>query len=124
MQHQDQAKLQDSNAQSANADGTDGAYGDQNEQLKALGPVSCGETETAPHSLFDVVEHLEVVCEAILGQGQITVGRLTELQVDDLIKLDRTPADPIDIRVNGRTIARGEIVTIDDRFAIRLTQIG
>ena len=38
--------------------------------------------------------------------------------------LDRSPADPVDIRIGGKTIARGEIVTIDDRFAIRLTEVG
>ncbi len=85
------------------------------------------ETETKPassESRSRLVDHVEIGCEAVLGQGDITIGRLEALAEGDVIALDRTPADPIDIRVNGRTIARGEIVTVDDRFAVRLTEIG
>ena len=71
-----------------------------------------------------LVDHVEVVCEAVLGNGTISIGRLSQLAKGDVIALDRTPADPVDIRVNGKVIARGEIVTVDDRFAVRLTEIG
>ena len=73
---------------------------------------------------IELVDHVTVECEAVLGHGKLTIGRLGELAKGDTIALDRNPADPIDIRVNGKTIARGQIVTIDDRFAIQLTQIG
>lgn len=71
-----------------------------------------------------LVDHVEVTCEAVLGSGDITIGKLNALAKGDVIALDRSPADPVDIRVNGKTIARGEIVTVDDKFAIRLTEIG
>lgn len=71
-----------------------------------------------------LVDHVEVSCEAILGGGDISIGRLNDMSKGDVITLDRSPADPVDIRVNGKTIARGEIVTVDDKFAIRLTEIG
>ncbi|GAA4044787.1 FliM/FliN family flagellar motor switch protein [Parerythrobacter jejuensis] len=71
-----------------------------------------------------LVDHVEVTCEAVLGSGEITVGKLNALAKGDVVALDRSPADPVDIRVNGKTIARGEIVTVDDKFAIRLTEIG
>lgn len=71
-----------------------------------------------------LVDHVEVTCEAILGSGDLTIGKLNAMAKGDVIALDRSPADPVDIRVNGKTIARGEIVTVDDKFAIRLTEIG
>lgn len=71
-----------------------------------------------------LVDHVEVTCEAILGSGELTIGKLNAMAKGDVIALDRSPADPVDIRVNGKTIARGEIVTVDDSFAIRLTEIG
>lgn len=71
-----------------------------------------------------LVDHVEVTCEAIIGGGTTTIGKLNSLAKGDVIALDRSPADPIDIRVNGKVIARGEIVTVDDRFAVRLTEIG
>ncbi len=72
----------------------------------------------------ELVDHVAVAYEAVLGGGEMSIGRLGTLGSGDIISLDRSPADPVDIRVNGKTIARGEIVTVDDHFAIRLTQIG
>lgn len=71
-----------------------------------------------------LLDHVEIGCEAVLGSGSITIGRLNAMAKGDVLTLDRSPADPVDIRVNGKTIARGEIVTVDDRFAIRVTEIG
>jgi flagellar motor switch protein FliN/FliY len=71
-----------------------------------------------------LVGHLEVSCEAVLGEGTLTIAGLEKLRPGDTVPLDRSPADAVDIRVGGKTIARGEIVTIDDRFAIRLTEVG
>ncbi len=86
--------------------------------------IGKNELEHKTDDRGSIVDHVEVVCEAILGNGTITIGRLSELAKGDIISLDRTPADPVDIRLNGKTIARGEIVTVDDRFAVRLTEIG
>lgn len=71
-----------------------------------------------------LVDHVEVICEAILGSGSITIGQLDKLAPGETLVLDSSPADPAEIRVNGKVIARGEVVTVDDRFAIRLTEIG
>lgn len=71
-----------------------------------------------------LVGHLEVSCEAVLGQGAMTIADLEKLKPGDTVPLDCSPADPVDIRIGGKTIARGEIVTVDDRFAIRLTEVG
>ena len=71
-----------------------------------------------------LIEHVEITCEAVLGRGKITIGRLESLSEGDTLALDCSPSDPVELRVNGRPIARGEIVTMDDRFGIRITQLG
>jgi len=71
-----------------------------------------------------LVGHVEVACEAILGTGTLTIAELEKLGPGDTVPLDRSPADWVDVRVNGKTIARGEIVTLDGKFAIRLTEVG
>ncbi len=71
-----------------------------------------------------LVEHVEVTCEAFLGSGTITVGRLDALATGDTVVLESSPADSAEIRINGQVVARGEIITVDDRFAIRITEIG
>jgi flagellar motor switch protein FliN/FliY len=73
---------------------------------------------------IELIDHVMVQCEAVLGSGELTIGKLSALTKGDVIILDRSPAEPIDIRINGKAVARGEIVTVEDRFAIRLTQIG
>lgn len=71
-----------------------------------------------------LVDHVEVLCEAVLGSGSLTIGQLDRLTLGETLLLDSSPADPADIRVNGKVIARGEVVTVDNRFAIRITEIG
>ena len=71
-----------------------------------------------------LVGHVEVTCEAVLGQGTLTIAALEKLRPGDTVPLDHSPADLVDIRIGGKTIARGEIVTVDDRFAIRLIEVG
>ena len=71
-----------------------------------------------------LIDHVEVVCDAVLGRGTITIGELDRLAPGEVLTLDTSPADLAEVRVNGKVIARGEVVTVDDRFAIRLTEIG
>lgn len=71
-----------------------------------------------------LVEHVEVSCEAFIGSGTITVGKLDALTLGDTVVLDSSPADLAEVRINGQVVARGEIITVDDRFAIRITEVG
>lgn len=92
--------------------------------LAASRTAPAGDAAPATESRVRLVDHVEVGCEAVIGGGSLTIARLNALAKGDVVTLDRSPADPVDIRVNGKTIARGEIVTVGDRFAVRLTEIG
>jgi len=71
-----------------------------------------------------LVGHVQVTCEVLLGSGTLTIAELESLKAGDKVPLDRSPADPVEVRINGKVIARGEIVTLDNRFAVRLTEVG
>lgn len=58
-----------------------------------------------------------------LGDAQRTIRQLVELSVGSIIELNKLAGDPLDIKVNDRTIARGEVVVIDEEFGIRITEI-
>jgi flagellar motor switch protein FliN/FliY len=58
-----------------------------------------------------------------LGSAHLPVREVLELARGSVVELDRTGADPADIYVNERLIARGELLTEDDRVAIRITEI-
>lgn len=64
---------------------------------------------------------LEVSVE--LGRTQRQVREVLALVPGSLLELDRLAGDPIDVLVNGRRIARAEVVVVDERFAIRITDI-
>jgi len=64
---------------------------------------------------------MEVTVE--LGRTQLPIKELLGLQPGMVVEVDRTAGGPIDILVNGRLIARGEVVVIDDEFGVRVTDI-
>lgn len=64
---------------------------------------------------------VEVVVE--LGRARLTIRQLATLDRDDVVELDRASDEPLDIVVGGRVLARGEIVTVKDRLALRIVEV-
>jgi len=64
---------------------------------------------------------LEVAVE--LGRTRMTVRELLALSPGDVLELDRAAGSPADLLVNGRLIARGEVVVVDEDFGLRITEI-
>ncbi len=60
---------------------------------------------------------------ARLGQVEMPVSEILKLGPGSVIEIDRQIDEPIDLLVNDRLIARGEVVTIDEKFALRVTEI-
>jgi flagellar motor switch protein FliN/FliY len=58
-----------------------------------------------------------------IGRTQTTVGETLDLRVGSLIELEREAGAPADLLVNGTPIARGEVVVIDARYGLRITEI-
>lgn len=82
------------------------------------------ENESAHESTARLIDHVEVEIEILLGSTKLTVAELNLLKRGDVVEVDRRISEAVDIRVNERTIGRGEIVTVGDNFAVRVTQIG
>jgi flagellar motor switch protein FliN/FliY len=64
---------------------------------------------------------LEVSVE--LGRTNVTLADVLEYDVGSVIELDRAAGAPVDVRVNGMLLAQGEVVLIDDEYAVRITAI-
>ena len=58
-----------------------------------------------------------------LGRARMTINDLLSLHDGAIIELDRAAGAPADLLVNGRLIAHGEIVVLDENYALRITQI-
>jgi flagellar motor switch protein FliN/FliY len=82
---------------------------------------TAGETPAAERlgAVYDIPVQLSVV----LGRATIRLNQLLRLNRGDVIELDRKVGEPVEILVNNRLVARGEIVLIDDRLGITMTEI-
>jgi flagellar motor switch protein FliN len=74
----------------------------------------------------DAVMRIPVSVRFVLGSAKMTVAKLMTLKRGSIIQLDRKVGDPVDIVVNDRTVARGEVVVLDGdppRFGISIKQV-
>lgn len=90
------------------ADGGDGEGGELN-----------GHTAADLEAVFDV----PVKVSAVLGRAQMEVSQLLRVGKGTVIELDRKVGEAIDIYVNNRLVARGEVVLVEDRLGITMTEI-
>jgi flagellar motor switch protein FliN/FliY len=58
-----------------------------------------------------------------LGGARLTIRELLQLGHGSVVELDKPGGEPLDVYVNGKPIARGEAVIVNDRFGVRLTEI-
>lgn len=75
----------------------------------------------------DFVMGIPVEVQIVLGSTEMPVSELMALEKGSTVSLDRRIGEPVDIVVNGRRIARGEITLLEQdtsRFGVRLTEIG
>jgi flagellar motor switch protein FliN/FliY len=69
------------------------------------------------------VYDVPVNIQAVLGRAHLEVAALLRLSRGSLIELDRKVGEAIDIYVNNRLVARGEVVVVDDRLGVTMTEI-
>jgi flagellar motor switch protein FliN len=77
----------------------------------------------APLRGLDMLHDVEMEVSAELGRTRMSVRELLSLIPGAIVELDRAAGSPADLLVNGRLIARGEVVVIDENFGIRITEI-
>lgn len=97
------------------------------DEAPTLDPVFAEDFETASRNQnLDSVLRIPVTVQVVLGSALMPVSSLLKIGRGAVIALDRRVGEPVDIVVNGRTIARGELVVVEDensRFGISLTEI-
>jgi len=72
---------------------------------------------------IDVILNVPVTLSLEVGRAQMSVGDLLRLNQGAVVELDRKAGDPLDVLVDGALVARGEIVVVNDKFGIRLTEV-
>ena len=80
-------------------------------------PLSKGDIDI--NFLFDV--QLSIIVE--IGRTQMLISDLLELEEQSIIELDSMVGQPLDIRANDLLVARGEVIVVNEKFAVRITDI-
>jgi|SRR5215469_1625088 len=92
-------------------------------EAPAIGPIGNGG-QRVDSAHFDVVMDIPVRMSVEVGRADISLRHLVQLGHGSLVELDRPATAPLDIRVNGVLIARGEVVVVnDEKMGIRVTDV-
>lgn len=99
------------------SDETEVAEATEDDDIMAFGDPS--EESVSLETVYDIPVKVSV----ILGKTDMQVSQLLKLGRGAVIELDRKVGEPIDIFVNNRLVARGEVVVVEDRIGVTMTEI-
>jgi flagellar motor switch protein FliN len=72
---------------------------------------------------IDVILDVPVTLSMEVGRTRIPIRNLLQLNQGSVVELDRAAGEPLDVFVNGTLVAHGEVVVVNDKFGIRLTDV-
>ncbi len=94
------------------------------EDNKTLSPQDVlGNQPIMAEKDLNAIYDIPVQVQAVLGRAQMQVSQLLKLGRGAVVELDRKVGEAIDIYVNNRLVARGEVVVVEDRLGITMTEI-
>lgn len=72
---------------------------------------------------LDLVLDIPVTLSLEVGRTRLSIRQLTQLGRGSVVELDRLAGEPMDVKVNGVLVAHGEVVVVNEKFGIRLTDV-
>lgn len=106
----------------------DDELADDNTDAAVLNELDAGSSQSSDVPLTDnpdleVVLDIPVKIAMEVGSTQITIRNLLQLNQGSVIELERLAGEPLDVLVNGTLIAHGEVVVVNEKFGIRVTDV-
>ena len=77
----------------------------------------------ADEANLDVILDIPVTISMEIGRTRISIRNLLQLNQGSVVELDRLAGEPMDVLVNGTLVAQGEVVVVNEKFGIRLTDV-
>ena len=105
--------------ESGDADGTGEVNNVELDELQDSSPSLSSEE----HQRLDSILDIPVTISMEVGRSKINIRNLLQLNQGSVVELDRVAGEPLDVLVNGTLIAHGEVVVVNDKFGIRLTDV-
>ena len=103
----------------AEAESTGPAPAANSDMSDSLGAAFLSQSESREGAILDV--DIDIV--AVLGTADLKVSQIMQLGRGAVVELDRLIGEPVDIRAERQLIAKGEVVVVEDRLAIQLTEV-
>jgi flagellar motor switch protein FliN/FliY len=91
-------------------------------QKAAFQPLEQSQTYSAPKNI-DLIMDVPLEISVVLGRTKKNIRDILNLGTGSLIELDRLAEEPVEILVNGKKVAYGEVVVVDENFGVRITSI-
>ncbi|MFT6734748.1 MAG: flagellar motor switch protein FliN/FliY [Polaribacter sp.] len=101
--------------------------GSKSQRANRVSPNNLTESQVIEGSLqegkLDVILDIPVSLSMEVGSTQIAIRNLLQLTQGSVVELDRLAGEPLDVKVNGTLIAHGEVVVVNEKYGIRLTDV-
>jgi len=91
-------------------------------QPVAFGQLGAGQKSETSRNL-DLLLDVEIPVSVEVGRARLSLEEILRLVPGSVISLDKKSEEPVDLRVNGKLVARGEVVLVDDSYGLRITQV-
>jgi flagellar motor switch protein FliN len=92
-------------------------------QFEALQPDNAVAENSGGDPQFDLVMDIPVTISVEIGRTMMSIRNLLQMNQGSVVELDRLAGEALDVMVNGTLVAHGEVVVINDKFGIRLTDV-
>ena len=88
-----------------------------------FGPLEGGGEAGGERQNLDLLLDVPIPISVEVGRTEMNLDQVLDLGPGSILPLDKKSEEPVDLRVNGKLIARGEVVMVDDSYGLRITQI-
>jgi flagellar motor switch protein FliN/FliY len=90
---------------------------------ESINQDAVGESAMDQGVQLDLIQNVTVSISVEVGRSSLRIRDLVRLGQGSVVELDRVAGEPLDVCVNNTVIARGEVVLVNERYGIRLTQV-
>jgi len=104
--------------------------GDASDSGRTAHAIALGELHDGPENArlaigdpVNPLHHIKTRLQVCVGQVELSVGELMSAKEHQVFVLDRLVDQPVDVLLEGKVVARGQLVAVDDQFAVRITDI-
>jgi flagellar motor switch protein FliN/FliY len=119
----DQDTMDEWAAALAEAEGDSGGDGAEVAELEELTDSGSKDLNEEESRKLETILDIPVNISMEVGRSKISIRNLLQLNQGSVVELDRVAGEPLDVLVNGTLIAHGEVVVVNDKFGIRLTDV-